>query len=356
MVDPIITPPHPPVSVPQPLPTTVEFNHPMVGTASPFERVDAQNRDLVLEAIRAWARGSLMDWASAWQAGLAAWMGDTNSWLDTWNAEVVRYAQDVMAAVVGNSIVLQDPLMAEIILSDSQARDALNTLYPIFRVWDGTQYPPRIDGALNIFFGPVNPGLAAGPGDQWSNSNTTTVDEVASQVQVVGSALNLAARNAVNGAMILNFGATELRQNPADAALFSLSGRGSGGNQYLSWGIPGTGVSRLYMDFTIPDGWSRMVAEIFYLHNVAAANGLNVGFTPSLTLYTDGSTVPAGTGVTFSDKSLNAGQVKMATSNAWDVTPRQSASLMIARNGSAGAGDTHLNPIEILRIRLRRTA
>lgn len=130
MVDPIITPPHPPVEVPDSLPRSVALNPPMVGTASPFERVDGQNRDLILEAIRAWARGPLFEWADGWQKDLIKWLDDTENWLDSWNAEVVRYVQDVLNAVVTNSIDLQDPVLAVIAANpESAARVVLDGLY-----------------------------------------------------------------------------------------------------------------------------------------------------------------------------------------------------------------------------------
>lgn len=114
MVDPIVTPPAPDANAPAPLPTTVALNPPMVGTASPFERVDGQNRDLILEAIRAWARGPLVDWAGGWQNSLIEWLGDTSNWLETWNDETVRYVQDALQSVINNSVDLQDPVVAQL--------------------------------------------------------------------------------------------------------------------------------------------------------------------------------------------------------------------------------------------------
>lgn len=130
MVDPIITPPAPSADAPAPLSPTVPLNPPMVGVASPFDRIDGQNRDAVLEAIRAWGRGPLRDWTGGWQNALIKWFGDTSNWLDGWNAETVRYVQDVLQSVIDSSIDLQDPVLAGIIENAlSESTGVLNSLF-----------------------------------------------------------------------------------------------------------------------------------------------------------------------------------------------------------------------------------
>lgn len=79
----------------------------------------------------------------------------------------------------------------------SLTREVLSALYPVHRVWDPAvrAYPPRVPGALNIFFGPVFPGLLMDPElDYWANPASTSIGEVLAQVQNASSALRAAVR------------------------------------------------------------------------------------------------------------------------------------------------------------------
>ena len=284
MVDPIETPPAPPLGAPTPLSPTVALNPPMVGTASPFDRVDGQNRDLILESIRAWARTSLMQWAGDWQDGITGWSGSLGAWLEAWNTEVARYAQDVMSAVVGNSIELQDPVMAAIVGSDSDTRGALNVLYPVYRVWDGTQYPPRIPGALNIFFGPVNPGLAMTPTDRWENQNTTTLAEVVAATIDTSTPLSAAVRFAAGGNRI------PLNLTPLGTAV-TRETVGSSPNRLAAWKMPKANVN-LVGTVPVPAGWltCRFVAR---WSQIDGGTG-NARLYADITAYSNDGTIVAG--------------------------------------------------------------
>lgn len=74
---------YPPLDGPDPVPIspTVPLNPPMVGEASPFDEVDGQNRDLILQSIRVWSRTSLRNWTAAWQARLTALIAWLNGWV-----------------------------------------------------------------------------------------------------------------------------------------------------------------------------------------------------------------------------------------------------------------------------------
>src|SRR6185312_1977435 len=84
-------PPLTPDPDPAPLSPTIPLNPPMVGEASPFIHVDGQNRDLILESIRAWIRTSLLEWTKDWQAYLVYWLALTADWLNTWATEADDY-------------------------------------------------------------------------------------------------------------------------------------------------------------------------------------------------------------------------------------------------------------------------
>lgn len=67
-------PPLTPDPDPAPLSPTIPLNPPMVGEASPFDHVDGQNRDLILESIRSWVRHNLRAWTTEWQEYLVYWL------------------------------------------------------------------------------------------------------------------------------------------------------------------------------------------------------------------------------------------------------------------------------------------
>lgn len=81
MSTPVIEP-FEPDPTPAPLSPNVPLNPPMIGEATPFDRVDAQNRDIILEAIRAWARGPLREWTTKWQYALVKFILDVTAWLN----------------------------------------------------------------------------------------------------------------------------------------------------------------------------------------------------------------------------------------------------------------------------------
>jgi hypothetical protein len=87
-------PPLTPDPDPAPLSPTVDLNPPMVGTASPFIHVDGQNRDLILESIRAWLRTVLYEWTKAWQAYLEYWLALVAAWLNEFVVEADAYITD----------------------------------------------------------------------------------------------------------------------------------------------------------------------------------------------------------------------------------------------------------------------
>lgn len=71
-------------AVPALLSPRVPLNPPMVGEATPFEHVDAENRDLILESIRTWVWRNLLPWTTSWQDQLTAWEGDAETQLNAW--------------------------------------------------------------------------------------------------------------------------------------------------------------------------------------------------------------------------------------------------------------------------------
>lgn len=98
---PFVYPPIEPDPDPAPLSPTIPLNPPMVGEASPFDHVDGQNRDLILESIRAWVRNQLRAWTTAWQNYLVYWLQLVEDWLNGWAAAADEYITE--HAVAGYS-------------------------------------------------------------------------------------------------------------------------------------------------------------------------------------------------------------------------------------------------------------
>ena len=287
--------------------------------------------------------------------------GDVSASVDGVNQTATDLRAELAAAiqsVVNSSVELQDDVLAAIIRDKaSESVSVLNGAYPVYRVWvAGVGYPDRQAGAVNIFFGPNDPGLKMGPNDYWANANMTTLGEVITQTGTVGSALNVAVRNATKARDVITVGAGAMRQNPADAAAFSLVGKGAGGTQYLAWVLNGTGVGRLYSTFTVPDGWERVRIEPAFLHNgTAEAEGANVYFAVSLTPLVDGPAIPAAVSVNTSVSARAAGQLKIGSLGPWLVTAGQTYNVVVTRNANASQ-DTVEHPIEFLFFNMRRSA
>lgn len=344
MVDPIVTPPHPPVVIPDPLPDTVALNPPMVGTASPFIRVDGQNRDLILEAIRAWARGPLSDWSAAWQTDLTKWLNDTDEWLDEWNTEVSRYVEDVLDAVINNSIEVQDPVVAELINDlSSLSFQAGASHFPVFRIRTNDGYPPRVDGAVNIFFGSVDPGLVSGTGDYWANPYVTTLAEVASAIRDPSSQLY----SAVQFASVPPYVNIPLTVRSGDPATFTVA---QGLPGFYGWLCAPNVQNRLAGPVVIPPEWRTGQVVVDYVPAAPATGDLRLARAgvayksgqPArpIAVSTNTVTVPSG--------SMPA---SYAITGAMDLTDMDSITVEVQRTGQVAA-DTFEESIYILEARL----
>lgn len=80
--EPNIPDPFVPDPTPSPLSPDVKNIPPLAGTSSPFIRVDGQNRDIILEALRRWLQYVLMAWTKVWQLTLVKFIKDTETWLN----------------------------------------------------------------------------------------------------------------------------------------------------------------------------------------------------------------------------------------------------------------------------------
>ncbi len=140
-------PPLTPDPDPAPLSPSIPLNPPMVGEASPFEHVDGQNRDLILESIRAWIRTSLLRWTTAWQNYLVYWLGLVSTWLNEFVSEADSYITEHaisgyswrttttdLAPVVGNTTTVElivDTVLRPVAVNDLVSDDSAQVRYGI---------------------------------------------------------------------------------------------------------------------------------------------------------------------------------------------------------------------------------
>lgn len=181
----------------------------------------------------------------------------------------------------------------------SNTRGALNAEYTVRRLWDGTAYPARAAGAVNLFVGPENPGAGMDPVmDLWANPDGTTLDEVLAEVQDTASPLRAAVKVAAAPERV-EFPATALA--PVDnrpPTMGTLSGSSN-----LAMGVP----VLLFGDNTVqvagatwrtPVGWSACRVYIDWGHNVSPVNTPQVNWQVRLAPgYASGTDLTVTTGL-----------------------------------------------------------
>lgn len=212
-------------------------------------------------------------------------------------------AGTIAATVPTTSAVAAGPddaaVAAAVETPDSLTRGALNALYPAYRVWDAAAgtYPARVPGALNIFFGPVPPGVLMDPTmDYWANSEGTTVGEVLSEVQNVTSALHAAVRTAATPATV-EFNAADVAavdNRPPMMGTLSPSSN-------LSLGVPvllfGDGTVQVAgRPWRTPVGWNACRVHIDWAHDVAAPSG-QVNWQARIADYGPGTDLTSASGL-----------------------------------------------------------
>lgn len=182
----------------------------------------------------------------------------------------------------------------------SAIRAPLDDLYPIRLLWDSvtSTYPPRVPGAVNIFLGPVNPGLAMDPVmDSWDNPDGTTIDEIVAEVQDTASPLNAAVRTATIPETV-EFHAMDLA--PIDNRPTTLGTLSPSVN--LPMGVP----VLLFGDNTVqlagapwrtPVGWSACRVYIDWAHNVSPISTPQVSWQVRAVSYANGSDLAVTTGL-----------------------------------------------------------
>lgn len=77
-----------------------------------------------------------------------------------------------------NAVPVDQGVAAYVAAMETATRAALNGAFLNYLVWDGNKYPSRVAGAVNVFIGAVDPGLARTEDDLWTNPDTATMSEI----------------------------------------------------------------------------------------------------------------------------------------------------------------------------------
>lgn len=246
-----------------------------------------------------------------------------------------------------NAIENDDAVAAYVLAVDSATKAALNEDYPVKRVWDGAAYPPRVPGAVNLFFGPVAPGLLAGPEDYWAGPLGAPMAEIVAKILDTSSPIHAAIRTATSSEFI------DLPMMGAEAStVLTTTGRTDmllqgfllpdGSNRGVSSPmvtVPyGWGSCRVRVMYYAPDGATgdlRILRQVALMDQELALPAAVPSLTTTLTIETAGR----------SGSVLIPGDI--------DLTAKEFIQTNIHRLGDVGA-DTFSGPLFFTGLRLER--
>lgn len=233
--------------------------------------------------------------------------------------------------------------------TDSATSAALHARFPVFRVWDGSAYPSRIPGAFNVFFGPEDPGLVMDAGDFWANSNATTLDTVASQIGLAGTAVRAAVVDAATSESIY-LSTSELGvQNNETSIIATILG--STPNRRRALIMPAGAVSYVYGGLRLPAGWTQIKQRVHWQHSITSPGTGNVQWVAQCTA----SPFTGGVSSSMVSPVGNRDIDTIAETAVQTVPADRYLHIGVARNGAATT-DTFANAIQLLGVEIVRVA
>lgn len=213
---------------------------------------------------------------------------------------------------------------------------SLKATYVVHRVKSGGSYPARIAGAMNLFIGDTDPGLAMSGSDIWANPNNATYAGVAAAMLDTGSDI----RKAMQSESIF---VSVAEMIPEDGTT-PVTILGSSPDQRVARVMPNTGVSRLFGGIKFPNTWNTVRVKPHFQHNTPSATAGNVGWLLNMT--TTPFAAGSSTGTFYlANSAMNTVGNGMSTPVAIPVGTGWS--YMVARNGNA-ASDTFEYPVQFL--------
>lgn len=172
-----------------------------------------------------------------------------------------------------NAVPADAGIAAYVAAVETATRAALNGSFLNYVAWTGSTYPPRVAGAVNVFIGPVDPGLSMSGNDLWTNPDTATMSEIIAAMLDSSSPLYQATRATLPATvqpMQTHQGANLIEQfGTAHPALVWAPALQKGGTN----GIRVTG--------RIPDGWGSARFCYRFIHDAPSGTAvrLNSYFT-----------------------------------------------------------------------------
>lgn len=265
------------------------------------------------------------------------------------DAETARDQAEAAAAAAQAVGTTNDTVTSGLVSNTASAtRVALNGLYLTYRLWNGTAYPTRVAGTVNIFLGPTDPGLAMGSGDYWANPAVTTLDSVTAAILDTSTPAYSAVQTVTNGNSVT------IPVHTRSGETVPYQSVGISGSGLYGWQLDESTDEGLSGDIRIPYGWNTARARIIFV--TSAAGSGDVRFGRSAVIYRDGgSVVPIAE--TFHTVAANAVGIVKSFQHIGDITltAYDHVNINIRRIGTSAA-DTLPVPIYVLGVRLDKVS
>jgi hypothetical protein len=225
----------------------------------------------------------------------------------------------------------------------------LNGLYPVYLVWDGAAYPTRVDGAVNIFFGPTDPGLLMEEDDFWADSAVTTLDAVTAATLDTSTAMYAAVQTVTNGDSVT----VPMRARSGESVTYQSVG--IAGSGLYGWQLDNTTDEGLSGDVRIPHGWNVARVRIIFVYSTAGTG--DIRFERSAVAYRDGGSVSVSvpTFHTAAAGTIDVVKSFLHTGNI-TLTAYDHVNINIRRMAATSVDDTLDVPIYILGVRLEKVS
>lgn len=256
-------------------------------SVQPFTYKDGMSYLQILERLRGYITKTLVPWL---ENEISQFEGD----VETSIAALTAYVNSAVESIINDSIQVQDPVVATLVNNAASAtRVALDAIYAsdadistinnsinevngilngrlstislegqfvTWRLWDGSAYPARKSG-INIFIGPVNPGLVMGVNDVWVNPDVTTLASVVAAMNDTSSELHKATVRATDK--------KEMRIAPQLTNPQGVISFGTSPNVVFAWEMVKGGNNAVRFMGIIPEGWNVATIRAKWIANVA---------------------------------------------------------------------------------------